>query len=158
MEVWAMLPPSGASRDPVSAGTPPSQDPQGGYSRPAQARVGGHRSEIAVPFRSIIAPRPPHATGWCWWAVKVRARGRYRNQLISVASTFSNGHPCALRARSLLRVLGQASCGGRTSRSRVSHEFRISTTTRGGFLVYSFCGWFLGCDLNEEAWCRPSLC
>ena len=84
MEVWAMLPPPGASGDPVSAGTPPSQDPQGGYSRPAQARVGGHRSEIADPFRSIIAPRPPHATGWCWWAVKVRARGRYRNQLISV--------------------------------------------------------------------------
>ena len=84
MEVWAMLPPPGASGDPVSARTPLTGPSGGGYSRPAQARVGGHRSDIAVPFRSIIAPRPPHTTGWCWWAVKVRARGRYRNQLISV--------------------------------------------------------------------------
>ena len=63
---------------------PPPRTLRGVYSRPAQARVGGHRSDIAVPFRSIIAPRQPDATGWCWWTVKVRARGRYRNQLISV--------------------------------------------------------------------------
>ena len=89
--------------------------PHGGYSRPAQARVGGHRSSIGADSRSNMSPRPP--SQWVvLGGVEVRARGHYRDQLISVYSQIAHplyavGTPVvlqAIRVSTIIRCVDKA--------------------------------------------------